>query len=87
MNNNHKLSETDFDIDNVDVISQLQHQVQIQETKERGWIFGLKNSMKIGFYKTGELNGSSYLKIPLRSNSIVNIEKTEKYCFLKVNFS
>ena len=30
--------------------------------------------MKIGFYKTGEVNASSYLKNPLRSNAIINIE-------------
>ena len=34
------------------------------------------------FYKTGELNGSNYVKIPLRSNAILNIETNDKYCFL-----
>ena len=61
---NHILTE--FDIDNIDVSSQLKHQIDIQETKESGWIFDKINSMKISFYKTTELNGSSYVKIPLR---------------------
>ena len=38
--------------------------------------------MTIYFYKTQELNGSSYVKIPIRSNAILNIEKDDKYCFL-----
>ena len=50
---------TESDIDNIDVKSQLKHQIQIQETKKSGWIFDKINSMKIKFDKTGELNGSS----------------------------
>ena len=80
LNKNHNLTESD--IKNVDVKSQLEHQVQIQETKESGWIFYKSNSMKIRFYKTGELNGSTYVKILLRSNAILNIENNDKYCFL-----
>ena len=65
---NHNLTESD--IDNIDVVSQLDHQIEIQKTKESGWIFDKINSMKILFYKTTELNGTSYVKIPLRSNTI-----------------
>ena len=28
------------------------------------------------------MNGSNYVKIPLRSNAILNIENNDKYCFL-----
>ena len=73
---------TENDIDKIDIKSQLEHQIQIQETKESGWIFDKINSMKIRFYKTGELNGSSYVKIPLRSNALINIKNDEKYCFM-----
>ena len=38
--------------------------------------------MKISFYKTTELNGSSYVKIPLRSSAILNIQNNDKYCFI-----
>ena len=65
---------TENDIDKIDIKSQLEHQIQIQETKESGWIFDRINSMKLRFYKTGELNGSSYVKIPLRSNALKNIK-------------
>ena len=43
----HNLTESD--IDNIDVKSQLEHQIQIQETKESGWIFDKINSMKLSF--------------------------------------
>ena len=77
---NHKLQECDIDI--IDVRFQLEHQIQIQETKESGWIFDKTNSMKRSFYKTGELNGSSYVKNSLRSNAILKIARTENYRFL-----
>ena len=49
--------------------------------KESGWIFDKINSMKITFYKTGELNGTSYIKIPLTSSAILNVQKNDKNCF------
>ena len=76
---NHNLTESD--INDIDVRSQLEHQIQNQETKESGWIFDKINSMKISFYKTVELNGTSYVKIALRSNAILNIQNNDNYCF------
>ena len=72
---NHNLTESD--IDNIDVRSQLEHQIHNQEMKESGWIFDKINSMKISFYKTEELNGTSYVKIPLRSSAILNIQNND----------
>ena len=69
---------TESDIDNIDIRSQIEHQIQIQETKESGWIFDEINSMKISFYKTTELNGTSYVKIPLRTSAILNIQNNDK---------
>ena len=80
MNINHNLTETD--IDNIDIKSPLEHQIQIQELKDCGWRFDKINSMTIYFYKTGEMNGRSYVKIPLRSSAVLNIENDDKYCFL-----
>ena len=73
---------TESDIDNTDIRSQLEQQIQVQETKESGWIFDKINSMKISFYKTTELNGTSYVKIPLRTSAILNIQNNDKYCFV-----
>ena len=77
---NHKITESD--IDNIDVRSQLEHQIQIQETKDSGWIFDKINSMKKSLYKTEELNGTSYVKFPLRTSAILNIQNNDKYCFI-----
>ena len=38
--------------------------------------------MKVSFYKSTELNGTSYVKIPLRSNAILNIQNNDRYCFI-----
>ena len=48
LNINHNLTQSD--IDNIDVRSQLEHQIQIQETKESGWVLDKINSMKISFH-------------------------------------
>ena len=45
--------------------------------KESGWRIDKNKSMTIYFDKTGEMNGSSYVKIPLRSSTIPNIEHDE----------
>ena len=50
--------------------------------KDTGWRFDKINSMTVYFYKTNEMNGTNYVKIPLRSNAILNIENNDKYCFL-----
>ena len=34
------------------------------------------------FQKPGEMNGSSYVKIPLTSSALVNIKNDDKYCFI-----
>ena len=77
---NNNLPETD--IDNIDVNFQVEHQIQIQETKESGWNFDRINSMKIRFYKTDELDGSNYVKSSLRSKALIKIENVDKFCFL-----
>ena len=76
LNNNHNLTETD--INNIDVKSPLEHHIQQQKMKDSGWRFDKINSMTIYFYKTGKINGSSYVKVPLRSNAILNIENNDK---------
>ena len=70
---NIKTNLTKTDINKIDVKSQLEYQFQIQETKDSGWIFDKKSSMKIIFFMTGELNRSSYVKIRLRSSASMKI--------------
>ena len=48
---------TEMDNNDIDVKSQLDHQIQIQVKNETGWTFDKINSMKIRFYRTEDLNG------------------------------
>ena len=77
---NHILTESD--LKKINVKLDLENQIQQQEMKDSGWRFVKIISMTIYFYKTQELNGSSYVKIPIRSNAILNIQNDDKYCFI-----
>ena len=72
---------TQSDIDNINTTFPSERQIQQQEMKDSGWRFDKIISMTIYFYKTNDLNGPNYIKIPLRSNAILNIENNDKYCF------
>ena len=61
---NHNLRVTDIDI--IDFKSPLEHQLQQQELKHYGRRFDKINSLTLKFYRTGELNGRSYVKILLK---------------------
>ena len=82
INLNMNYNITQSDIDNIDIKSPLEHQIQRQEMTNSGWRFDKINSMTIYFYETIEMNGLYYVKIPLRTNAILNIENNDKYCFL-----
>ena len=76
----HKLTQSEIDI--IIVIQRtLENRIQGVGKKESFWIFQRINTMGISFYKSGELNGSSYVKIPLRSSVLVNIKNDDKNCF------
>ena len=38
--------------------------------------------LKIYFHKTNALNGMTYIKFSIRTNSILNIQNVDTYCFL-----
>ena len=80
LNIKHDLTETD--IINMDVKSPLEHHIQQQEMKNSRWRLDKINSMTMYFYKTGELKCSNYVRIPLRSNAILNIENKDEYCVI-----
>ena len=73
---------TQSDLDNINITFPLERQIQQQEMKDSGWRFDKISSMTIYFYKTNEMDGSSYVKIPLRTNAILNNENNDKHCFL-----
>ena len=81
VNLNINQNVTEAGNENIDIKSQLEHKIQSQETKDRGWIFGEIFSKRTNFVKTGDLKGARYVKIPLRSNAILRIENKDRYCF------
>ena len=52
--------------------------------KDSGRRFDRIISMTVYFYKTGELDVRSFVKIPLRSKAILYIENNDKYCLILV---
>ena len=77
---NHNLTESDLKKNNISW--DLERQTQNLEMKDSGWRFDEIIIMTIYFYKTQELNGSSYVKIPIRTSAILNIQNDDKYCFI-----
>ena len=73
---------TQSEIDNVNVQWEVEAGKQNLEMRNSGWNFQRVISMTISFYNTGNMDGSSYVKIPLRSSALVNIKNDDKYCFL-----
>ena len=69
-------------IDNIIIQLGLEKSIQSIETKESGWNFQRIITMTISFYVSGKLNGSSYVKIPLRSSASVNIKNDDNCCFV-----
>ena len=82
INLNMNYNITQSDIDNINITFPLERQIQQQEMKDSGWRFDKLYSMTIYFYKTNEMDGSNYIKIPLRTNAILNIENNDKHCFV-----
>ena len=68
---------TQSDLDNINITFPLERRIQQQEMKDSGWGFDKLYSMTIYFNKTNDLNDSNYIKIPLRSNAILNIENND----------
>ena len=79
LSNNLTLAESD--LDNTDIRSQLENQIQQQEKKDSGWRFDKNISMIFCFFQTCIMNGSNYIKRPLRRSAILNVENDDKYSF------
>ena len=73
---------TQSEINNVNIQWDVEARKQNLEMRESGWVFQRVNSMTISFYNTGNMDGCSYVKIPLRSSAIVNVKNDDKYCFI-----
>ena len=63
-------------------MNSLDKEIQRRETEGSGWDLQGINYLKNFFHKTNALNGMTYVKFPIRTNSILNIQKADTYCFL-----
>ena len=73
---------TQTEIEDVNIQWDVEARKQNLEMKESGWNFQRINSMSISFYNTGNMDGSSYVRIPLRSSAIINVKNDDKYCYI-----
>ena len=76
----HNLTQSE--IDNINIQWTLEKRIESVEMKKSGWNFQRFNNMSISFDKTGKINGTSYVKIPLGSSALINFKNDDKYCFI-----
>ena len=75
-----KLTESGLDNSNTQwTLENRLQSIQIEESREN---FQKINTMKISFYKSGELNGSSYVKIPRTTSAHLNVKNDDKFSSL-----
>ena len=66
------------------VTDTINNEIERYEGKGSGWRFNTINFFDVRFYKTKELNGSSYKKLPdyVKTQSLLNIKNSDDYCFI-----
>ena len=60
----------------------LDNEIENRDMEGSGWNVQGINHLKIYFHKTNPINGQTYVKFPIRTNSILNIQNNDTYCFL-----
>ena len=63
-------------------MTDLDNEIETRDMERSGWNVQGINHLKIYFHKTNPINGMTYKKFPMRTNSILNIQNTDTYCFL-----
>ena len=73
---------TRLQLNDLDFITRLEHEIRRRQMQGSGWNFQDINYLKIYFHKSNASNGRTYFKFPIRTNSSLNIQHTDTYCFL-----
>ena len=63
-------------------MTELDNEIETRDMEGSGWNVQGINHLKIYFHKTNPINGQTYVKFPIRSNAILNIQNNDTYCFL-----
>ena len=73
---------TRLQLNDIDIMTELDNGIENRDMEGSGWNFQGINHLKIYFHKTNPINGQTYIKFPIRSNAILNIQNNDTYCFL-----
>ena len=73
---------TGIQLNDLDISTSLDNEIYRREMEGSGWNLQGINHLKIYFHRTNVMNGMTYVKFPIRTNSILNIQNMDTYCFL-----
>ena len=73
---------TRLQLDDLDIMTELDNIMQDRDMEGSGWNIQGINHLKLYFHKTNPINGRTYIKFPIRTNSILNIQNNDSYCFV-----
>ena len=73
---------TRLQLNDIDIMTDLDNEIENRGMEGSGRNIQGINHLKIHFHKTNEINGRTYIKFPIRTNSILNIQNNDTYCFL-----
>ena len=63
-------------------MTDLDNEIENRDMEGSGWNVQGINHLKIYFHKTNVMNGMTYKKFPIRTNSTLNKQNNDTYCFL-----
>ena len=73
---------TRLQLDDLDIMTELDNIMQDRDMEGSGWNIQGINHLKLYFHKTNPINGQTYIKLPIRTKSILNIQNNDTYCFV-----
>ena len=73
---------TRLQLNDLDIMTNLDNEIENRDMEGSGWNIQGIIHLKKYFHKTNIMNGMTYIKFPLRTNSILNIQNNDTYCFL-----
>ena len=73
---------TRLQLNDMDIMTDLDNEIENRDMEVSGWNIKAIIHLKIYFHKTNPINGMTFKKFPIRTNSILNIQNRDTYCFL-----
>ena len=73
---------TRLQLNDIDIMTDLDNEIENRDMEGSGWNIQGINHLKKYFHKTNPINGLTYVKFPIRTSSILNIQNNDTYCFV-----